>query len=169
MTLSIDAIKRTLSMTTRSVPNGDFETGDFTYWTVQNFHTPASVEKHGGSYKARLVGGRSTGQLLFTRFKAGPGVFTLTFTASAPQSIKHEGSPDLRLHAFVLFIVTGFDADNVPIQSDFSLSGINPTEKVITYSAELLPEVKQVEVRFSIPSDPYANKGPVYLDNVNFK
>jgi hypothetical protein len=155
-------------MATHTVPNGNFETGDFKYWKVQNFHTPACVEAYGGSYKARLVGGRSTGQLLFTRFKVRPGVFKLTFTASAPQSIKHEGSPDLLIHAFVLFIVTGFNADNVPIQSDFSLSGINPKKKVITYHGELLPEVEEVEVRFSIPSDPYANKGPVYLDNVDF-
>ncbi|MBN3863356.1 hypothetical protein HCU66_14050 [Pseudomonas frederiksbergensis] len=150
------------------IPNGNFETGDFTGWTVQAFNTPATVVFFNGSYKARLVGGRSTGQLLFTRIKAKPGTFTLSFTAIAPQSIEHQGPPDPLTHAFVLFIVTGFDASGVPVQHDFSTAGITPSSNTITYSGELLPGVEEVEIRFSIPSDPFANKGPVYLDEVNF-
>ncbi|MCO8311937.1 hypothetical protein [Pseudomonas mandelii] len=149
--------------------NGDFETKDFTHWTVQAFNTPANVVHYGGSYKARLAGGRSTGQLLFTRANAKPGTFTLSFTAIAPQSIEHEGPPDPLIHAFVLFIITGFDASGVPVQHDFSMAGINPTSNTVSYRGELLLGVKEAEIRFSVPSDPFANKGPVYLDDVDFK
>lgn len=153
-------------MVRSSIPNGDFETGDFTDWTVQSFNTTASVVRYDGSYKARLVGGRSAGQLLFTRIEARPGKFSLSFTAVAPKSIEHEGPPDPLVHAFLLFIVTGFDAAGQPIQHDFSTAGINPTSKTITYNGEMLPGVKEAEVRFSIPSDPFGNKGEVYLDDV---
>lgn len=151
------------------IPNGGFETGDFDHWTVQNFGTPANVVKFGTSYQAKMEPGADTGQLLYTRFKAGHGPFTLELKAYAPEADFVGGTPRVETHPMVFFFFSGFQQDGRLVQSDIGMWWLTRAQKSFQYIGNMRSEVVDVEVRLSFPSDPRRVKGPLYIDNVSHK
>lgn len=155
-------------MTKNLIENGGFETGTFQHWTVQNFGTPANVVHHNRSNQAKMEPGEHSGQLLFTRFDAAPGTFTIELDACAPEAKYHEDPPHPDTHPILFFFVSGFSKDSELIQTDIGTWWLNRDPKRIQYNGNMRPEVVNVEVRFSFPSDPLKVKGPLYVDNVAY-
>lgn len=155
-------------MSTNLVPNGDFESGKFAPWIAQTLQGKANVVNHNFSFQAQLQPGVDNGILLYTQFNAPSGSFVLSFTASAPTAQYFLPPFDYVTHAFLVFIISGFDNGGEIVQTDFGLAPLQPTEKIFNYSGNMPTSTARVEVRFSAPSDPYKNKGSLYIDNVNY-
>ena len=153
-------------MSANLIPNGDFQSGSFTPWIAQALHGKADVVNHNRSYQAQLHPGVDDGILLYTQFEAPSGSFTLSFSASAPTAQYYLPPFDYVTHPFLVYFISGFDAGGQLIQADFGLAPLQPTDTVFNYSGNMPADVKRVEVRFSGPSDPYKNKGSLYIDNV---
>ncbi|MFP0193705.1 MULTISPECIES: hypothetical protein [Pseudomonas] len=155
-------------MSANLITNGDFESGSFTPWIAQALQGKADVVNHNRSFQAQLQPGVDNGILLYTQFEAPSGPFTLSFSASAPTAQYYLPPFDYVTHPFLVYFISGFDAGGQLIQTDFGLAPLQPTDTVFKYSGNMPADVKRVEVRFSGPSDPDKNKGPLYIDTVNY-
>lgn len=153
-------------MSANLIKNGDFESGSFTPWIAQALQGKANVVNHNRSFQAQLQPGVDNGILLYNQFNAPSGSFTLSFTASAPAAQYYQPPFDYITHPFLVYIISGFDTGGQMVQTDFGLALLQPTETVFQYSGNMPANVSWVEVRFSGPSDPYKNKGSLYIDNV---
>ncbi|MHC8373520.1 hypothetical protein ACYZT2_22835 [Pseudomonas sp. MDT1-85] len=155
-------------MSKNLIENGGFDTGDFRNWTVQDFGTQAKVVQYNRSSQAKMQPGKDTGQLLFTRFDAKSGRFAVTIDASAPGAEYDEDPPQWETHPVLVFLFSGFSAEGSHIQTDIGTWWLKRSQKRFEYVGNMLPEVANVEVRFSFPSDPLVVKGPLYIDNVSY-
>lgn len=156
-------------MSKNLIENGGFDTGDFKYWTVQAYGKPASVAHHNRSFQARMEPGEDTGQLLFTSFAAGPGLFTVALEASAPRAKYQEDPPHPDTHALIVFFFSGFAADGTAIQSDVGAWWLRRNQQRFQYTGNMLAGVVKAEVRLSFPSDPLQVKGELFVDSVEYK
>lgn len=156
------------NMSKNLIKNGGFETRSFEHWTVSNYGTPANVVFHNRSYQAQMQPGQDTGQLLFTRFNAQSGPFTLTIDASAPHAKYVNEPPYVETHPLLVFFFSGFTQNGELIQTDLGMWWLTHEQKRFQYNGSMFPDVVSVEVRFSFPSDPLQVKGPLYIDNVSY-
>lgn len=153
-------------MPRQQLKNGDFETGDFTDWTVQSFGTPAAVVLHNRSNQARMEPGKDTGQLMFTSFAAPPGTFTVDLEAYAPDAKHVEAPPHPDTHPLIVFFFSCFSKTGDPLQHDIGVWWLTHTQQNFRYTGNMHPDAVKAEVRFSLPSDPLQVKGAIFLDNV---
>lgn len=153
-------------MTKQQIKNGDFNTGDFTGWTVQRFGTPAEVVLHNRSNQAKMEPGEDTGQLLFTSFEAPPGTFTVNLDAYAPYAKHVEDPPHLDTHPLIVFFFSCFSKTGTLLQLDFGLWWLTQTQQCFQYTGSMHADAVKAEVRISVPSDPLRVKGAIFLDNV---
>ena len=155
-------------MIKQPIENGDFNTGDFTGWTVQNFGTPAKVVLHNRSSQAKMEPGKQTGQLLYVSFEAKPGPFTVTLDAHAPEARHVEDPSNPDTHPFIVFFISGFSQDGALIHTDVGAWWLHRDQQRFQYTGSMNDEVVKAEVRLSFPSDPLRVKGALYLDNVSY-
>lgn len=150
------------------IENGDFETGTLKFWKKQELDGTCEVVNHNRSYRAKLNPGKNNGILLFTQFKADEGPFIFSFQASAPEAQDYPPPFDYVKHPFLVYFVSGFDANGQLIRTDLGMAQLLATEKLFQYSGTMPPNTVNVEVRFSGPSDPQQTKRSLYIDNVSF-
>lgn len=164
------------------IRNGDFSSGDFTHWIAKAYDTPMSVELWQSSHAARLVGGRSAGQNLASEtFAVSPGRFIFSFDVQAPDAVPLENSAHRRFHikggekldnpllyAFLTYTVWATHSNGGAAEVWSELAYVDPQKKRINLEGVIPPDFAQVDVHFGIPNDPFGNKGPYYLDNVQF-
>lgn len=164
------------------VPNGDFGTGDFLHWIPQNYDTPMSVVPHNGGYAARLVGGRNQGQNLATEpFPAQPGAFTFKFNAQAPDAVPLKDTKERRfnitdsgkasnplVHAFTVYTLWATNRSTGESEIWSGSEYVDPQTKTITLNGIIRPGFDRLEIFLAIPSDPFGNKGPYFVENVWF-
>ncbi|WP_426205972.1 hypothetical protein [Pseudomonas sp. TWP3-1] len=150
------------------IPNGDFETGDFSFWTLRVFQGKADVVNHNRSFQARVQPGVDNGVLLFNKFDAPPGPCDMTFIASAPTAQNFKPPFNYATHPFLAYFVEAYDANGLWLSMDIGLAQLQPTETLFRYSGTMPAGTAKVEVRFSGPSDPDGSKGPLYIDHVTY-
>jgi hypothetical protein len=162
--------------------NGDFSTGDFSHWTASSFHTPMSVELRDFNYVARMTGGRSEGQNLASdAFKTPPGPFRFSFNVQAPEAVPlidsnsrrvhitgAEGNADPLINAFVIYTIWAESPIDEASEIWQGLIYAGPNNQVITVEGILRPGYQHVDIHLAIPSDPFGNKGPYFLDDIQF-
>lgn len=152
------------------ISNGNFETGNFNHWIVTEGDGKAKVVEHKGSYKAEFKPGKRQSTGIDTRFKAGPGDYTLSFNASIPDSTIPEGSSKLDTPPLVLYLIIGWNsAEPMPIHVSVHADYLTRDKKLIQYSATMFPNVDEVQVQIAVSNrlDP-AEMGPLYIDNVKY-
>ncbi|WP_419710369.1 hypothetical protein [Pseudomonas sp. NFX224] len=162
--------------------NGNFSTGDFSHWTANNHHTPMSVELRDFNYVARLSGGRTLGQNLASDpFKTAPGDFRFSFNIQAPEAVPLIDSKSRRVHitgarensdplvnAFVVYTIWATSPIDGESEAWSGLIYVGPQNKLVTVEGTLQPGYQHVDVHLAIPNDPFGNKGPYYLDDIQF-
>ncbi|VVO04124.1 hypothetical protein PS718_02904 [Pseudomonas fluorescens] len=170
-------------MSNNLIPNGDFSSGNFKHWIPKAYDTPMAVELWESNYVARMVGGRSSGQNLASEtFSIAPGLFKFSFDVRAPDSMPLEDTADRRfhiqdhdkvansplLHAFLSYIVWARHSDGSESNAWTGTVYVDAQKKQITVEGELPEGFTRADVHFGFPSDPFGNKGPYFLDNVQF-
>ncbi|WP_207865720.1 hypothetical protein [Pseudomonas sp. 58(2021)] len=164
------------------VPNGDFSTGDFSEWIPQGYDTPMSVERHNGSYAARLVGGRNQGQSLATKtFHIQPGVFAFSSRIQAPNAAPLQDTKDRRIHIPVLsktpnpmfhahIYCTLWTTNRNTGEHEVwpEVRYVDPQTRTLTLKGTIRPGYEWLSVHFAIPNDPFGNKGHYLISKVWF-
>lgn len=162
------------------VPNGDFGTGDFSLWIPRNYDTPMSVVHHNGNYVARLVGGRNQGQNLATEpFPVQSGAFALKFNVQAPEAVPLQDTKDRRfhitdsgktsnplVHAFIVYTLWATNRSTGEAEIWSGSEYVDQKTRTITLNGMIRPGFEWLDIFFAIPSDPFGNKGPYFIDNV---
>lgn len=148
--------------------NGDFETGRFHPWNVQVLEGEASIVLFNRSSQARIKPGVDNGVLLYTRFAAKPGRYTVSVDLQAPEAKYVEDPPNYERNPVVFFLFSSFAQDGTLLHTEIGAFWPKRTQQTFTYS-QVSPEgTYEKELRFSFPSDPKGSKGSLFIDNVRF-
>ena len=169
-------------MTKNCILNGDFSSGNFKHWKPNAYTTPMSVELLDFNYVARMTGGRSTGQYLASdTFEVTPGMFRFSFEVQAPESTPLEDTANCRfhidnrekadnplIHSFVTHTVWATHSAGEESEAWTGTVYVDAQKKQVTVEGELPEGFTRADVHFGFPSDPFGNKGPCLISNVQF-
>ncbi|MNF93503.1 hypothetical protein D3C85_1231110 [compost metagenome] len=151
-------------MDSNRIRNGDFTTGNFEHWTVNENDGTAKVMSDGSGYRARITLGKNESVRLATdSFSIRRPAFKLSLEASMPEP----GDEDA---GTMLYCTLAGYGPSLPIPIiltiPFTLSGAS---EGFEYMGEMRSAVTEVQLTIALApvSNPKA-VGPIYLDNVKY-